>query len=327
MADSTKARSKVVLTRRWPAAVETALAERFEVQINPEDVPMSPGALAAAFAEADAVCPTVTDSIDSELLSAPSVRARLIANFGVGFNHIDVQAAAAAGIAVTNTPGVLTDCTADLAMTLLLMTARRAGEGERELRAGQWSGWRPTHLLGTKVTGKTLGIIGAGRIGLATAARAHHGFGMRILLHSRSEVGAALRQALDAQVCSLEELLERADFVSLHCPALPETRHLMDAAAFERMPAHAILINTARGEVVDESALAAALAEGSIGGAGLDVYEREPAVTDRLFELPNVVLLPHLGSGSEETRVAMGMCAVDNLIAHFAGEPLPNRVA
>lgn len=327
MVGSETARPRVILTRRWPHAVEAELAKHFDVGLNLDDVPMSAEQLKAAFIAADAVCPTVTDAIDSELLSSPGVRARLIANFGVGFNHIDTDAAKAAGIAVTNTPGVLTDCTADLAMTLILMTARRAGEGERQLRAGQWSGWRPTHLLGTRVTGKTLGIIGAGRIGLATAARAHHGFGMKILLHSRSAVDVATRQSLDAHLCSLEELLEGADCVSLHCPSLPETRHLINAAALERMPPQAILINTARGDVVDEAALVEALATGVIGGAGLDVYEREPMVSSGLLELPNVVLLPHLGSGSEETRVAMGMCAVENLIAHFADRRLPNQVA
>ncbi|TNF90337.1 MAG: D-glycerate dehydrogenase, partial [Gammaproteobacteria bacterium] len=255
-----------------------------------------------------------------------SVRARLIANFGVGFNHIDLEAAGRAGIVVTNTPGVLTDCTADLAMTLMLMTARRAGEGERELRDGAWTGWRPTHLLGRKVTGKTLGIVGAGRIGLATAARAHHGFGMKILLTSRSPVDPATAAGLDAEEVDLAGLLERSDFVSLHCPATAETRHLIDAAALERMPGHAVLINTARGDVVDEAALARSLHAGAIGGAGLDVYEAEPVVNPGLLDAPNVVLLPHLGSGSEETRVAMGMCAVENLTAFFADEPPPNRV-
>ena len=184
-------RPRVVVTRRWPAAVEAVLAEQFEVVLNVDDRPMTASELAEALASSDALCPTVTDSLDAALLSNAGVRTRLIANFGVGFNHIDLDAARQADIVVTNTPGVLTDCTADLAMTLLLMAARRAGEGERELRGGDWSGWRPTHLLGRKVTGKTLGIVGAGRIGLATAARAHHGFGMKILLSSRSSVDAA----------------------------------------------------------------------------------------------------------------------------------------
>lgn len=320
------ARPRVIVTRRWPAAAEAELGRRFDVVLNEADRPFSRAELARALEEADALCPTVTDRVDAELLSTPGLRTRLIANIAVGYNNIDVAAAARAGIAVTNTPGVLTDCTADLAMTLILMTARRAGEGERELRAGDWQQWSPTHLLGRKVTGRTLGIIGAGRIGLATAARAHHGFGMKILLHSRSAVAAAERAALDAQQCGFEELLARSDFVSLHCPSTAETRHLIDAAALARMQSHAILVNTARGDVVDEAALVAALGDGVIGGAGLDVYEREPEVSPGLLGLPNVTLLPHMGSATEETRTAMGLCAVSNVTAFFAGEPLPNRV-
>lgn len=326
MSDENAAPPRVVLTRRWPAAVEAVLAERFDVVVNTDDVPMTAAQLAEALASADVLCPTVTDRLDAALLSAPDVRTRLIANFGVGFNHIDLDAASKAGIVVSNTPGVLTDCTADLAMTLLLMTARRTGEGERELRAGAWTGWRPTHLLGRKVTGKTLGIIGAGRIGLASAARAHHGFGMKILLTSRSPVEPTVVAGLGGEEVSIDSLLARSDFVSLHCPSTPETHHLIDEAALSRMQPHAMLINTARGDVVDEAALARALKQGRIGGAGLDVYEAEPVVNPALLDAPNVVLLPHLGSGSEETRVAMGMCAVENLQAFLRGEPVPNRV-
>ncbi len=327
MSEGGSARPRVVVTRRWPEAVESLIAERFDGVFNETDEPMSRAQLADALADADAICPTVTDALDASLLGRPGIRTRLLANFGVGFNHIDLEAAAAAGIAVTNTPGVLTDCTADLAMMLILMTARRAGEGERELRAGEWSGWRPTHLLGRKVTGKVLGIVGAGRIGLATARRAHFGFGMHILISSRSGVAPSVLSELGAEQLGLDALLERADVVSLHCPSTAQTHHLIDAAALARMPERAILINTARGDVVDEDALASALANGGIGGAGLDVYEHEPSVTQALLDLPNVVLLPHLGSGSEETRVAMGLCALANLTAFFADEPLPNRVA
>ncbi len=326
MSRPTGGRPRVVLTRRWPDQVEKVLADRFDVRTNETDVPFTAGQLARALREADALCPTVTDRIGADLLSVPDVRVRLIANFGVGFNHIDVEAAAAAGIAVTNTPGVLTDCTADLAMTLLLMTARRAGEGERELRSGAWRGWRPTHLPGTRVSGRTLGIVGAGRIGLATAARARHGFGMKILLHSRSAVPEQVLAGLDAEQCTLSSLLPRADFVSLHCPYTADTRHLIGPEALAAMKPGAILINTARGGVVDEAALAAALREGRIGGAGLDVYEQEPAVPEALMELPNVVLLPHLGSNSRETRVAMGLSAVESLTAFFDGQPLRHRV-
>ena len=319
-------RPRVVVTRRWPAAVESVLAERFDLVLNENDEPFSQLQLEEALTTVDALCPTVTDDIGSDLLAAENLKVRLIANFGVGFNHIDVEAASQAGIVITNTPGVLTDCTADLAMTLLLMTARRAGEGERELRRGEWSGWRPTHLLGRRVTGKTLGIIGAGRIGLAVARRARAGFGMHILLHSRTPVPEAIVTELAAENCALETLLERSDFVSLHCPSTTQTRHLIDHERLALMKRDAILINTARGDVVDEAALVGALVAGTIGGAGLDVYEREPVVTAGLLNTPNTVLLPHLGSGSEETRVAMGMCAVDNLTAFFAGEPVPNEV-
>ncbi|MFV2091175.1 MAG: 2-hydroxyacid dehydrogenase [Pseudomonadales bacterium] len=319
-------RPRVVLTRRWPAAVESVLAEDFDVSINEHDIPFSEHGLRDALRTADVLCPTVTDSLDASLFDDPAVRVKLIANFGVGFNHIDVVAATGRDILVTNTPGVLTECTADLTMTLLLMTARRAGEGERELRADEWSGWRPTHLLGTRVTGKTIGIIGAGRIGLATARRAHHGFGMKVLLYSRSKVATDVVTELGAECCDLESLLSRADFVSLHCPSTPETRHLINAERLSTMQPHAILINTARGDVVDESALVAALKNRAIGGAGLDVFEREPQVSRGLMALPKVVLLPHLGSGTEETRVAMGLCAVDNIRAFFASRPPPDRV-
>lgn len=319
-------RPRVIVTRRWPAAVEDELAEQFDVVLNEPDEPFDREQLREALRTADALCPTVTDAIGADLLTDPAVTVRLIANFGVGFEHIDTAAAKDAGIAVSNTPGVLTDCTADLAMTLMLMTARRTGEGERELRAGSWTGWRPTHLLGTRVSGKTLGIVGAGRIGTATARRAHLGFGMRILFHSRSPVRSELLDELGAEQCDLAELLEQSDVVSLHCPSTPETHHLINASRLARMRRGAMLINTARGDVVDEAALVDALDNGIIGGAGLDVYEREPRVSDGLLSAPNTVLLPHMGSGSQETRVAMGMCAVENLLAFFAGKRLPNPV-
>ena len=322
-------RPRVVVTRRWPAAVEQVLQEEFDTVLNEHDGPMSRAALEEAMCSADALCITVTDSINAALLDIADAKVRLLANFGVGFNHIDLAAAARRGIVVTNTPGVLTECTADLAMTLLLMTARRTGEGERELREGGWTGWRPTHLVGTKVTGKTLGIVGAGRIGQALAHRARLGFDMKILLAGRNG-GAApseeLLRSLGAEYCALEDLLKRSDFVSLHCPSSTQTHHLIDAAAFELMPDHAILLNTARGDIVDEAALVAALQSGAIAGAGLDVYEAEPRVAVELQKLSNVVLLPHMGSSSQETRHAMGMCAVNNLRAFFAGEKPPDIV-
>ena len=315
---------RVIVTRRWPAEVEEALSARFDAQLNTDDHPFSREELAAALRGADALCPTVTDAIGGDLFG-PGVRARVIANYGVGFNHIDVGAARNHGIVVTNTPDVLTDCTADLAMTLMLMCARRAGEGERELRAGDWTGWRPSHLVGSRVTGRTLGIVGMGRIGQATARRARHGFGMRIACYSRSPVPQAVLDELQAhQVSDLDELAASVDFLSLHCPATPATHHLIDRRRLALMRRTAFLINGSRGPLVDEQALADALANGRLAGAGLDVYEAEPRICDDLLELDNVVLLPHMGSSTAETRNAMGMRVVENLDRFFAGEEPPD---
>jgi lactate dehydrogenase-like 2-hydroxyacid dehydrogenase len=317
----------VVVTRRVPAEVEAEVARDFDARFNADDVPFTPDQLREALRTADAILPTVTDRITADVLGVEPLRTRLIANFGVGFNHIDVEAARSRGLAVSNTPDVLTDATADLAMTLLLMAARRAGEGERHLRAGQWTGWRPTHMLGTHVTGKTLGLVGMGRIARAVARRAHHGFGMRVLFHDPFPPSPADAAALGATpVASLDALFEGSDFVSLHCPATPETRHLVNAARLGQMKRGAILVNTARGDVVDEAALVVALQAGTIAAAGLDVFEREPQVTAALLAMENVVLLPHLGSATRETRVAMGMRALENLRLFFAGKPLRDKV-
>jgi lactate dehydrogenase-like 2-hydroxyacid dehydrogenase len=231
------------------------------------------------------------------------------------------------GVAVSNTPDVLTDATADLAMTLLLMVARRTGEGERHVRGGQWTGWRPTHMLGTQVSGKTIGLIGMGRIARAVAQRAHHGFGMKVIFHDPYPPPPEVAAALGAEPrASVDDVLREADFVSLHCPATAETHHLMNRERFGRMRPGAFLINTARGDVVDEAGLVEALESGRLAGAGLDVFEKEPQVTQALVTMDNVVLLPHLGSATEETRVAMGMRAFENLRLFFAGEPLRDRV-
>jgi lactate dehydrogenase-like 2-hydroxyacid dehydrogenase len=322
------AKPKAIVTRRWPKEVEEKLAELFDVELSRDDHPMSVAELQNALRNADIVMPTVSDKITAEVLSAEPLRCKILGNFGVGFNHVDLQAAKARGIAVTNTPAVLTDCTADIAMTLLLMAARRAGEGERHVRTKAWTGWRPTHMMGTKVTGKTLGLLGLGRIGKAVAKRAHHGFDMPVLFHDPYPPGAEELKALGATQCSsIEDVLEKADFVSLHCPATPETRHLIDAERLKRMKRSAILINTARGDVVDEKALIKALQEGTIAAAGLDVYEWEPKVSEELLTLDNVVLFPHLGSASRETRVAMGMRVIDNVTAFLAGKTPGDRVA
>jgi len=318
---------RVVVTRSLPAPCEEEVGRRFDAVLNSEDVPLTPDQLRGAMREADGLLPTVTDRLTADVIGSEPRRVRIIANFGVGFNNIDVAAAKAAGVTVTNTPDVLTDDTADLALTLLLMTARRAGEGERHVRQGKWTGWRPTHMLGTKVSGKTLGLIGFGRIARAVARRAHHGFGMKILFTDPFPPSPEEARALGAEPRpTIEDVLRESDFVSLHCPATPDTRHLINAERLRLMKRRALLINTARGDVVDEAALAGALAAGVIAGAGLDVFEREPAVTPALLVMENVVLLPHLGSATTETRVAMGMRAIENLSLFFAGQAVRDRV-
>jgi lactate dehydrogenase-like 2-hydroxyacid dehydrogenase len=322
------AKPKVVITRKIPAAAEERARALFDVELNATDRPLDAAGLSRAMREADGLLPCVADKITAEVLATPGRRAKIVANYGVGYNNIDVEAAKANGIVVTNTPDVLTEDTADLALTLLLATARRAGEGERELRGGTWTGWRPTHMLATRVHGKTLGLIGIGRIGRAVARRAHHGFGMRILYHDPYPLSDADAKAIGAERRdSIEAVLAESDFVSLHCPATPETRHLMNAPRFAQMRKGAILINTARGDVVNESDLIEALQSGKIAGAGLDVFEKEPSVPAALTSMENVVLLPHLGSATTETRVAMGMRAIDNLEAFFGGTAPRDRVA
>ncbi len=319
---------RILLTRRWPEGVERHLAERYEVTLNDSDAPLTAAQLTAAMRDFDALCPTVTDAITAAVIEVPGRRVRLIGNFGVGFNHIDIAAAKRAGVRVSNTPDVLTDATADLALLLLLMATRRAGEGERELRAGRWTGWRPTHLMGLGVAGRTLGLIGYGRIAQATARRAHGALGMRIAYNSRRRATPGVEAECDAQyVDSVDALLARSDVVSLHCPGGAETHHLIDARRLALMKPTAVLVNTARGTVVDESALAAALAAGRIAAAGLDVYEREPVVDPGLLGLENVVLLPHLGSATLDTRTAMGMRVAENLDAFFGGATLRDPVA
>ena len=300
---------------------------RFETVLNEPDRPLSSAELAQAMADFDVICPSVCDRIDGAVLAGGD-RVRLLANFGVGYDHIDVGAAKARGVAVTNTPGVLTDATADIALTLLLMSARRASEGERELRAGRWDGWRPIHMLGASLKGKTLGLVGFGRIGIATARRARHGFSMNIAYYARREAEAAVAEELEATFYpDLAGLLAASDFVSLHVPGGVETEGMIGADAIAAMKPGAHLINTARGSVVDHAALAEALRDGHLGGAGLDVYPAEPQVPAELLEIDNVVLLPHLGSATVETRTAMGEKAMANVEAFAAGAPLPDPVA
>ena len=320
-------RPKIILTRRWPEAAEARLRELFDVSLNASDQPLAEAQLVTALRDYDAVLPTVTDTLTAEVLSVEPLRTKILANFGVGFNHIDVSAAQARGITVTNTPDVLTDCTADIAMALMLGVARRMGESERVIRARIWDGWRPDQFLGTKVTGKTLGLIGFGRIGQAMAKKAHYGFDMPVIFYTLHPPSDSVCASLGASPRdSIEAVLREADFVSLHCPGGLANRHLMNAERLSVMKPGAFLINTARGDVVDNEALVQALKSKVIAGAGLDVYEGEPKLNPSFLELENAVLLPHIGSATLETRVAMGMRVIDNLIAFFNGEVPKDRV-
>jgi lactate dehydrogenase-like 2-hydroxyacid dehydrogenase len=321
-------RPRLLITRRLPEAVHERLRDRYEVTLNTDDLPLDRQALARALREFDALVPTITDRFDAELFQAAPFKTRVIANFGAGIEHIDLEAARSAHIVVTNTPGALTEATAEIALLLMLMTARRAGEGERLLRAGRWRGWTPTQLLGQDLRGKTLGLVGFGRIARETARRARALLDVRVAYHSRSRSSVNDEAALGATYHdSLAALLAVSDVVSLHCPGGAATRHLLNRQTLECMKPTAVLINTARGSVVDEGALADALSRGVIAGAGLDVYEGEPAVDPALLSLDNVVLLPHLGSATVQTRTAMGIRAADNLDAFFDGVAPPNRVA
>jgi glyoxylate reductase len=313
---------KVIATRKLPETVEARLAARFDAELNPADTPFDRDRLSEAMRRCDVLAPSVRDRIDASLIAGAGERLKLIANFGAGTDNIDLAAARARGIAVTNTPGVLTEDTADLVMALILMTLRRLGEGEAHLRAGRWRGWGPTDQLGRSLTGKALGIVGMGRIGTAVARRAR-AFGMAVHYHNRRPVeGDEARYRPD-----LDSMLAAMDVVSLNAPYGPETHHLIDARRLALMRPGAWLINAARGGLVDEEALIEALAEGRIAGAGLDVYPDEPRVDPRLLGLPNLVLLPHLGSATLESRTAMGEKMLANIAAFAEGRELPDRVA
>ncbi len=318
---------KIFITRRWTESVEAKLRELYDVTLNETDRSLTKAEFKAALQNYDAVCPTVCDTFDADVLSVDNKRCKILANFGVGYNHIDVEAAKREGLIITNTPDVLTQSTADIAMTLLLMTARRGAEGDRLVRAKKWHGWCPTHFLSSNVTGATLGLIGFGRIGQAMARKAHHGFDMNIIYFNPSPVSEYVIQDLHATRCeTVEDVLKRADFVSLHCPAGANTKHLINAERLKLMKPTAHLINTARGDIVDSVALIEALKNKQIAGAGLDVYENEPNLHEGFLELENAALLPHLGSATLETRTAMGEKVLANLAAYFSGENLPNRV-
>lgn len=319
-------RPRIAVTRKLPEAVEDRLrGTDLDVDFNDTDTPYDRSRLIRALQECDGILLVVGDPIDGTVLDADGKRrTRIIANFGVGVNHIDLDAARDREIIVTNTPGVLTDATADIAMALILAATRRMSETEAILRRGEWVGFSPTGWLGMSLQGKTLGVIGMGRIGQATARRAVLGFGMNCIYFNRSPVGPF---DFSAEACaSIEDVMALSDVVTLHCPGGGANRGLVSADRLALMKPTAYLVNTARGDVIDEAALIDTLAAGRIAGAGLDVFEKEPQVPPALLTFPNVTLLPHIGSATLETRTAMGLLAADNLIAHFSGQPLPSRV-
>ena len=317
-------RPRILITRALPDAPTAEAQAAFDTTLRTETAPLTAVEAGAAMMQYDAILPTLGDAFTAEAFAAaPNPRCKLLANFGVGYNHIDVAAASAAGVAVSNTPGAVTDATADIAITLMLMSARRADEGERLVRAGAWTGWQPTQMLGLHVSGKRLGVLGMGRIGQAIARRAHFGFGMSIGYVARSE------KDLDhpaTRYATPEALAAAVDVLVVAVPGGAETRHIVSRSMLAAMQPHAHLVNIARGDVVDETALIETLQAGHIGGVGLDVYEFEPHVPDALKALDTVVLLPHLGTAALEVREAMARMAIDNLRAFFEGEALPNPV-
>lgn len=319
------ARPKIFVTRELTEGVMARMAELFDAQLNRQDRPLTRAELEVAVAKADVLVPTITDRIDADLLAKAGPQLKLIANFGVGVDHIDLHAARERKILVTNTPGVLTEDTADMTMALILSVPRRLGEGEKLIRAGQWDGWKPSGMLGHRINGKTLGIVGMGRIGRAVARRAQ-GFGIRTIYHNRHRLPEGVEAELGARFVDLDTLFSQSDVVSINCPHTPETHHLVDAQRLAQMRADAYLVNTARGEVVDEDALIKSLEAGRIAGAGLDVYVNEPHVDPRLLKLPNTVLLPHMGSATYEGRAAMGEKVIANIRAWVDGHRPPDQV-
>ena len=317
---------KVVVTRKLPAPVELRMKELFDAQLNDDDHAFTQEELVEAMQTADVLVPTVTDKIDGRILAHAGDQLRLIAQFGAGVDNIDVQSAVQRGITVTNTPGVLTDDTADVAMALILAVPRRLHEGAQIMDQGRFDGWTPTWMMGRRLAGKRLGIIGMGRIGQAVARRAK-AFGLQIHYHNRKPVSPRIEELLEATYWdSLDQMLARMDIVTVNCPHTPATFHLMNARRLELMKPEAYLINTARGEVIDEAALARALRAGKLAGAGLDVFEREPAVNEDLLNLPNVLLLPHMGSATVEGRTEMGEKVIINIKTFADGHRPPDRV-
>jgi glyoxylate reductase len=317
---------KVIVTRKLPSVVELRLRELFNAELNETDEPMTPGQLSDAIARCDILVSTVTDKIDGRVIAHAGENFRMIAQFGAGVDNIDVQSAVQRGITVTNTPGVLTEDTADMTMALLLAVPRRMIEGVKAIENDAFKGWTPTWMMGRRITGKRLGIIGMGRIGQAVAKRAQ-AFGLQVHYHNRKPVSPNIEEALGATYWeSLDQMLSRMDFISVNCPHTPATYHLLSSRRLDLIQPHAFLVNTSRGEVIDEAALARALEDGKIAGAGLDVFEHEPAINPKLKEMPNVVLLPHLGSATEEGRTEMGEKVIINIKTFVDGHKPPDRV-
>ena len=321
-----KKKPLVVVTRKLPDVIETRMMELFDVRLNVDDHPMSAAELASVAKTAEVLVPTVTDIIDAKLIAQAGPQLKLIANYGTGVDHIDLAAARKQNIAVTNTPDVLTEDTADMTMALILAVPRRLVEGERIMRQGKWTGWAPTWMLGHRISGKRLGIIGMGRIGQAVARRAR-GFGLSIHYHNRNRVHEDIETELEATYWeSLDQMLAHMDVISVNCPHTPATYHLLSARRLKLLQPHAVVVNTARGEVIDEAALTRVLAAGEIAGAGLDVFEHEPAVNPKLLALDNVVLLPHMSSATFEGRIAMGEKVLVNIKTFVDEHTPPDRV-
>jgi len=319
-------RLSVVVTRRLPAEVETRLSELFDVRLRDDDVPMSRTQLVEAMKSADVLVPTITDAIDAPMIGQAGDRLKLIANYGAGVDNIDVSTARQRGILVSNTPGVLTDDTADMTMALVLAVSRRMREGLAVMQSGEWDGWAPTAFLGGRVGGRRLGILGMGRIGQAVARRAA-AFGMQVHYHNRRRLRPEIEQELEASYWdSLDQMVARVDVLSINCPHTPSTFHLMNARRLKLMKPDAVIVNTSRGEVIDENALTRMLRTGEIAGAGLDVYEHGTSVNPRLRELPNVVLLPHMGSATRESRIEMGEKVIVNIKTFADGHRPPDQV-
>ena len=316
----------VVVTRKLPDPVETRMMELFDARLNVDDRPMSRAALAEAMKTADVLVPTVTDRIDAEMISEAGPQLRLLANFGAGVDHIDLKTAKARGLTVTNTPGVLTEDTADMTMALMLAVMRRLIEGERVARSGDWQGWAPTAMLGRRMRGKRLGIVGMGRIGQAVARRAR-AFGLTVHYHNRRRVAPEVEADLEATWWeSLDQMLAHMDIVSVNCPRTPATYHLLSARRLALLRPQAVIVNTSRGEVIDETAMARMLEQGKLAGAGLDVFENEPSISPKLLKLDSVVLLPHMGSATIESRIETGEKVIVNIKTFVDGHKPPDRV-